>query len=322
MRKAYIRSLFRCSLVCCILGLCSSCVDEIDVVPKESVRKVSVNCLLHNSDTQTLFLSYNRPVDDGIFFEGVDTTIVATLFEENVRVDTFSQVGYGEWQLKYRPKYGKTYRLEIKIPGEKMISATTTMPFPTRVFRAGTRNRNRKKMLLQYKSVHPLWIFVMGSSLTDLQYFIHNPSVEDDSKAFLINELATNHKDADRFTQTELQDAENTYDSESLTYKRYVRIAPNPAIDYKHPYTFSVSHPSYDGYYFVVLRNASAEYDRYMKSVLEKMQFCEDRSDPARWFDESTIYSNTENALGIFGAYYQLSFYYDDHHNPFDDPNS
>jgi hypothetical protein len=59
-----------------------------------------------------------------------------------------------------------------------------------------------------------------------------------------------------------------------------------------------------------VMRSASAEYDRYLKSILEKLKFYEDPDDPARWFDETVIFSNIENGLGIFAAYWQQDFYY------------
>ena len=58
------------------------------------------------------------------------------------------------------------------------------------------------------------------------------------------------------------------------------------------------------------MRSASAEYDRYLKSILEKLKFYEDPDDPARWFDETVIFSNIENGLGIFAAYWQQAFYY------------
>ena len=60
---------------------------------------------------------------------------------------------------------------------------------------------------------------------------------------------------------------------------------------------------------FVVIRTASEEYDRYIKSVIEKKTFYESDDDPVRWFDESSIYSNIENGLGIFAAYNEQEFY-------------
>ena len=60
----------------------------------------------------------------------------------------------------------------------------------------------------------------------------------------------------------------------------------------------------------MVFRAASAEYDRYLRSVIEKMLFYESEGDPSAWFEQTVVYSNIEHGLGIFGAYYQTAYYY------------
>ena len=87
-----------------------------------------------------------------------------------------------------------------------------------------------------------------------------------------------------------------------------IRIIPDATINSQNPYEFTVRDPQYQAT-FIVMRSASAEYDKYLKSVIEKMKFYQSDDDPARWFDESVVYSNIHNGIGIFGAYWQVSFF-------------
>ena len=52
-------------------------------------------------------------------------------------------------------------------------------------------------------------------------------------------------------------------------------------------------------------------YDQYVKTSLQKVLSVADDTDPAIWFDESSIYSNIKNGKGIFGAYNEEFFRYD-----------
>lgn len=296
-------------LLCCgMLLMLAACVEDISVIPSDGARKVVVSCVLHNTEVQKLQLSYSKTMDDDAFSEEVEAA-TATLYEADKAVGQFEKVSYGEWELKYTPVLGKTYRLVVNVPGEKEISATTTMPIPVRIVRGEPRNRNRTKPFLQRNHTAPFWMFALSSSLKDPRYYIEHPRVEDDKKARLMRIIATTHQDADHFTQDDVVDQYNTFNDGSIPYKQYIRVAPNPNITPQHPYEFTVAENAGE-YSFIVMRSASPEYDRYLKSILEKLVFYESEDDPARWFDETVIYTNITNGVGIFAAYWQQSFYY------------
>ena len=291
-----------------LLTMLTACVEDLTLSPKEGTRKVVVSCVLHNTKVQKLQLTYSQPVNETSFSEEVEVA-TPTLYEEDKAVGTFSKVGYGKWELNYTPHRGKAYRLVVEVPGHPTITATTTMPIPVGIYHGEPRNRNRTKPFLQVNHTAPFWICALFSSLGGPQYFLNPPKLEDDPKAHLAGIIATTHKDADRFTQDETVNKYNTFDDGAVPYEQYIRVVPNPEITRELPYEFTVAENA-GAFVFIVMRSASAEYDRYLKSILEKLKFYEDPDDPARWFDETVIFSNIENGLGIFAAYWQQDFYY------------
>ena len=76
-------------------------------------------------------------------------------------------------------------------------------------------------------------------------------------------------------------------------------MAPNPAITRDNSYDFTIAYGEAWAS-FIVMRSASTEYDRYLKSILEKLKFYEDPDDPARWFDETVIFSKYRKWTGHF----------------------
>lgn len=60
----------------------------------------------------------------------------------------------------------------------------------------------------------------------------------------------------------------------------------------------------------IFFRAFSEDYDRYLKSSISKMLVYESINDPSQWLDESEVYSNIENGLGIFGAYADRRYVY------------
>lgn len=132
--------------------------------------------------------------------------------------------------------------------------------------------------------------------------------LEDDRKVTLSYNIATTHKNVDRFNENGVPDEYNVFNDGSIPFEYYIRIIPDATINSQNPYEFTVRDPQYQAT-FIVMRSASAEYDKYLKSVIEKMKFYQSDDDPARWFDESVVYSNIHNGIGIFGAYWQVSFF-------------
>ena len=107
-----------------LVALAPSCLEEIDLTTGE--RILNVYCILQEGPLQELELSYITPTGGTIPAIGEDVNI--RLFEQGVPVGNFSRISDREWTLDYSPVHGRTYRLEVDVPGEKSLSAETKFP--------------------------------------------------------------------------------------------------------------------------------------------------------------------------------------------------
>lgn len=293
-----------------VLLLLSACVQDIEIKPKDGVGKVVVSCVLRNEKVQELKLTYSSSLKDD--FEEEVTDAKATLYEGENKVGTFTKVAHSMWKLPYTPERGKNYRLVVEVPGQPTITATTTMPIPVIIRRGATHLDYRVKNFVQYNHSAPFWIFALQSSFEDIKYHFLPVRLEDDRKVTLSYNIATTHKNVDRFNENGVPDEHNVFNDGSIPFEYYIRSIPDATINSQNPYEFTVRDPQYQAT-FIVMRSASAEYDKYLKSIIEKMKFYQSDDDPARWFDESVVYSNIHNGIGIFGAYWQVSFFNHNH---------
>ena len=109
------------SLLC---GLMCSCMEDIDLDTGERIP--NVYCVLGEGPEQELELSYIAPT--GGTSQPVGEGTSAMLLEEGSPVGQFSRVSETKWELDFSPQSGRTYRLEVKIPGEETLTAETSFP--------------------------------------------------------------------------------------------------------------------------------------------------------------------------------------------------
>ena len=305
-RRLYpIRTLWPLLAMLCGLG---SCTKEIDIRPQTEVQVVA-SCILANTDVQHLKLSYSKEMGRGHYFDEVEQA-TATLYEEGIAVGVFTKVGDGDWELHFRPTPERHYRLEVEVPQRPTLRATTTMPSPVAVRRKRGLRSPTTRTFIQRQLSEPYWILCLRSSLKELPANPQRlPTLEQDPKVDLFKEIATDHRRVDQFNGVgELSKWDSQHEQAAL-YHYYTRIVPPRGGEQGLPYEFVVQHAPVPAS-FVVFRAASAEYDRYLRSVIEKMLFYESEGDPSAWFEQTVVYSNIEHGLGIFGAYYQTAYYY------------
>ncbi len=274
----------------------SSCVKDTPVVINLP-QTIVVNCILTKSSVQTLKLNYCSNLGNGNFYkEVVEATV--KLYNDSIEVGTFTKNGYANWELPYTPLEGKTCRVEVTVPGFAKISATTTMPFVSNVTKLVANDNGTNKNIRQYKGSTTCWIFAIISASQFPDSIILEPSAPSE-KDKLIDQIATNNPYADKFNQQgNLLDV--VRDADLPAYNYYIRttvnvVAPD-SIDFRLQGCFLPVA-------FIIFRNASSEYDAYLKSSLQKMEIYTDKDDPGKWFDENKIYSNIINGTGIFAAY-------------------
>ena len=111
-------------LLCVLCGLLTSCLEDINLDTGE--RILNVYCILDQGPEQELELSYIAPT--GETNRPVVEDVTVTLFDGGTPVGEFTRSDEEKWSLNYTPQSGHTYRLEVNVPGEELLTAETTFP--------------------------------------------------------------------------------------------------------------------------------------------------------------------------------------------------
>lgn len=272
-----------------IVSLCYACVEAVDI-EGQRLDKIVVNAMLSGADSvQNLTLSYNTALNVYSYEEVPDA--VVKLYCEDVYVGSYQRYGYGRWRLDYKPESNKEYRISVEVDGYPKITAKTVMPDNNvGVFHHGFEFSGNPTSFSFSQSAlaHPYWLFLadIGGVISDIPQYT--------SSANLQRSIGTTHPFADRFNLSGLMMKDGTTEE----HIGYVRV-DNQKVE--RPFPFVVEGRLGDT--FVIFRNASDEYDKYMKTSMQKALLFNEEYDIARWFDESAVYSNVKNGLGIFAAY-------------------
>ncbi len=268
----------------------TSCVEDVDITRGQK-KQVVVNCLLVNDTVQELTLNYSEPGFYAYFEPIVDAKV--TLWIENKCVGEFKLGAKNKWYLKYRPFQLKEYTLKVEVPGQKIVSATTTFPQAPLVRRAQEYDK-ASSFGFAKKNHDVFWIFANGLAIDvdpkETLVFKRTPH--------LINPLGCNLLSVDEFNSDNRGLDNNIYP----IYYYYVRVL---ACDNEQPQYFEVSELTRG---ILTFRGVSKEYDLYLKSALQKILLYTDEDDPKIMLDESAVYSNIINGVGIFGACNDVAF--------------
>lgn len=258
----------------------AGCVDDIES-DQFNRKEIVVNCLLTDDSIQHLTLTYSNNLGNTTYDEVSNATV--SLYDTYGLVGTFTKSSYAEWQLKYTPWYGEKYKLVIEVPGKENVYAETTFPKELLV------RRNREldtgnSHFFNIESDNAYWIFAFEKWYDTLMY---PPRLEKWYNFKLA--LGTDNPYADDFNLLGMgSDHEGQHDL-------YIRVMPSKGVQSFKLYDLNSC--------VVVFRSASEEYDKYQKTSLQKMYVYESFDDPTQWIDETVVYSNIHNGLGIFGAY-------------------
>lgn len=194
---------------------------------------------------------------------------------------------------------GGTYRLEISVPGEKLISATTTMPAKADVKRKRFDYKSETvKYFTEESRTGVFWVFVMKRNPLEMIDPDKEPEILDSD--ILATVIGTDHRSVDNFNVSD-QKIFTDFGTPgiSLEHPAYLRISePEDVAPY--PYEFFIESELDNS--TVVFRTVSDEYDKYLKTSLLKAMAYESEDDITSYFEENRIYSNIRNGIGIFGA--------------------
>ena len=279
----------------------TSCVKELPFDSAEGEVPV-VNCLLINDTIQSLSLTQSVKITDPLYVKEIPDAEISLSTNGEV-VGYFERKSYGTWQLKYTPVEGNVYDLLVKLADGKELKATTTMPVANRFEPQIDEDRYPTRNFIQYTEGFPCWIYILrdGDLAQDLMHPVPGP------KAVMANNLGTDNPLIDPFNKHQNMSDLNI-DVTMPFYDFYLRIQSLPdSIQLTVPFGIQAGYSYYSYIYF---RTVSEEYDLYLKSSIQKMNIYLDPDDPVHMFDESRVYSNIRNGVGIFGAYSEHLTYY------------
>ncbi|MCD8164956.1 MAG: DUF4249 domain-containing protein [Bacteroides sp.] len=274
-----------------LLFLLVACTEAIDFGPS-TPREVVVNCVLSPDSKQYLTLSYSNKLNE-FQYESIADAVI-TLYCGVEIVGNFKKDKYNEWYLDYTPAPGKEYWLTVEIPDYPIITAATTVPLPLSVNQyenEAETNVYIRKHFVQQAYGMPYWAFIIN------KYDQQSSGVTHKDK--LVSSLGTNYRGCDGFNASG-SPMSASFSSQYVTLEHYAYLRM-VSEDAQKSDTFYIESPSASGWHF--FRAASPEYDKYLKTSIQKMMVYQSFDDPSQWFDETMIYSNIENGLGIFGAY-------------------
>lgn len=266
-------------------------------------QKIVVNALLNAGEIQKMTLTKSNPLGQFYYDQVEDAEII--LWDGDEVAGKYTKAGYGKWELVYKPIQTHNYKLEVKLSNGTVLSACTTMPQMPDISKSGNQNTRNRKHFLQEPSITPYYIFIMDQTRTAI---VPNPVVEATDK--LQMHIGTNHPSVDGFNMQE-NSMQSLWGSEFTTmeFRTYLRIVD----DSKENQPFYVEGRLWKS--LVFFRAASDEYDRYLKSSLQKMLVYEVFNDDTQKFDENEVYSNITNGIGIFAAYNDRVFVFNEVEN-------
>lgn len=275
------------SLVFIAFLLLTGCVEPVDIDFGKN-RQPVVNCILTRDSIQRLTLTYSGTLKDNFYDEIPDAKV--GLYANGELIGEFKKTSYAGWELKYRPWMGQKYELKVEIPGVKTLTATTTVPKRLPITRAKEIDKEGKRYFRKNET-DVFWTFAFEKPED-----IYMRPVVIDKKFLLHSSIGSNFPAIDDFTLDNLDESDVT----QKKYRTYMRFLPddNQLTFYLEKLYSCV----------VVFRAVSPEYDQYLKTSITKMFVYHAFYDPTQWLDESEIYTNINNGLGIFGAYHDLMF--------------
>lgn len=325
MKSHRISSLLLLGLFC---GLMSSCLEDIKLDTGE--RILNVYCIIGQGPEQQLELSYIAPTGGDSRPVGEGVTI--SLYDGDDLVGQFTRTSERKWSMDHSPQGGHTYRLEVIVPGEELLTAETSFPpifmlqevyLMTQVkYENGSSTKGYYRVFeLNAEEDHILWCNFEnrdeGQAFTDYVTTDH-PGLDARGETFFPFDISSSLWDHDFF----FSGGGFYSDGSPFLHERIVRIV--------HPAGFCWSNEQIDKYYFdedfkliahekgsasvfgligvnkslmrsdLVINSVSSEYDAYLTDYYYGRY---DTDDFAISIFRKNHYSNIQNGTGIFGAF-------------------
>lgn len=299
-----------------LVFICSSCIKEIDFSVGDVPKRLVINSVLEAYQTIDVRVSGLQSIlDTSILF--IDNAQVI-LAEENEEFDTLRYIANGKYVSTIFAKPGKAYHLTVKAEGYPTVFATDTVPFKT-LIKGATRKESMTvdedgnphiDYTLSFdkqtgKTNYYELFFVEQFLSQDSLYYIYYESMAASIDPLILSSGTTDFN----FHTFLFNDASLT--TNEYTLKMKMINATSPGGDFKNPIV-----TIRDDVHAAVLRTGSHAYYDYRNSW-EKHQYFKNDSITKDDFiyvplmgEPQDMYSNIENGLGIFVAFSQDYYFF------------
>lgn len=301
-----------CLLLASTVVLLAACTGTYDFGEYPYVKKPAVFSMINPDSLIEVRVFWNKPVKDTLPFRTIDGAAVE--IEEDGSVVFSGETVDGVVSTEIYPSEGRQYRLRIGIEGLPEITATTSIPLPSRIgysLRVNMGGTYSTYLLVDVgeiatpENVRSVWLSGNGRYEDGQLRTIYSDLYSDGPFLDDVNAVPEASRDAP------LRESNINYES------RFIRIRRD-ALKTAVPFTFAIPASAsfsiedgvddlgYPNYKDVKLQDAvvyitspSDEYDKYERTSYKHQL----ESDSFFINAPVNVYSNIENGIGIFAGY-------------------
>ncbi len=292
-------------LITLLLAVMFGCELVVDVDLPEFKPSLVVNSLLSPDDTViTVFVTENRHILDNAYdFKTVKNAKVEVFEDQqSIGVLTYSDGDRPGYYLEYKPKAGKTYRLDVSKDGFTKVSATTTIPLKEPIFYFESASMRKD----EYGSEEIRLDYILEDPKGDDYYWIklyanysYYNSYYDEEKDSLITEKYTDWQEWYYYLLgADLNEFEDYSLYEYTTDELFDGSNKKFSIEFPDIYSYDSEDSKSDTSQFrlEIHRMTEAFYRYTTTSEIQYYNGDSPFSEPVK------VYSNIENGFGVLGS--------------------
>jgi len=293
-----------------IILILTSCIKEVDFRVSEVPKQLVINSVLQAYQPVKVKVSGLQSIlDTSLLF--IDNAIVMVA-EEGGNIDTLSYLSKGNYESTIYCEPGKAYHLTVKAEGYPTVFAADTVPYKTMIKRATMKEsmtvdedgRPHIDYTISFEkqtsSTNFYELFFVNQWKHDSIYQIYFESTAASVDPIILASGTTDYN----FTTYLFNDASLTTNEYTLAMKMVNAISPGG--EFKNPIV-----TIRDKAHAAVLRTGSRAYYEYRNSWEKHQHFKNDSIQSGDFIfvplmgEPQDMYSNIENGLGIFVAFSQ-----------------
>ncbi|MEM7657018.1 MAG: DUF4249 domain-containing protein [Bacteroidota bacterium] len=138
----------------CLGVILGGCIRPVELDLPELPRKVVLQGILSPDKPITVYLAYHQAISDSARAFPWITNALVQVYENGQVKDTLVHFDSGTYVTSTFPREGRTYRIEVEVPGEPIVAAETRLPFSipldSATYQFSTRTNSEGVPLMDY----------------------------------------------------------------------------------------------------------------------------------------------------------------------------